>query len=145
MSRFTSNYFGNGPGFQILYEVQNSSEAAPPWTFRIGACGGKFTTEHGVLTSPSYPDNYTDNADCIYTISRPNGTFIKLSATDMEVDNYKNPDYYFYSYYSSDDTCDTDYLEIRDGSSRESPLIEYVCGDEIPAPIMSTQNNVWMR
>ena len=147
--RFKSNYFGNGPGFQIRYAVQNSSEAAPPRTFRIGACGGNFTTKAGVLTSPSYPENYTDNADCTYTISQPNGTIINLTVTDMEVNNDQDSSWGYYSYYSyyynNDDICQTDYLEIRDGGSRDSPLIEYLCGDEIPAPIVSTQSKVWIR
>ena len=63
------------------------------------------------------------------------------------INDYQDPFFSFnyYSYYNNDDTCQTDYLEIRDGSSQESPLIDYLCGDEIPAPILSTQSNVWMR
>ena len=141
--RFTSNFFGNGLGFRIMYTVQ--SEVAPSWTFRMGACGGNFTTPSGILTSPSYPENYPNNAECIYTISQPNGTVINLSVTDLEVDNYRDSFFSFNSYYYDDDTCQTDYLEIRDGSTQESTLIEYLCGNETTAPILSTQGNVWMR
>ena len=80
-------------------------------------------------------------------ISQPNGTIINLTVTDMEVNNDQDSSwgYSYYSYYNNDDTCQTDYLEIRDGGSQDSPLIEYLCGDEIPAPIVSTQSKVWMR
>ena len=112
----------------------------------MGTCGGNFTTPNGVLTSPLYPENYTNNADCIYTISQPSGSFINLTITALDVDIYSDPFFGYYSYYyNNDDTCNTDYLEIRDGNSQESPLIKYVCGDEIPDPIVSTQNNIWMR
>ena len=132
----------------MMYAVKNSSEAMPQRTFRIGSCGGNFSTPNGILTSPSYPENYTDNADCIYTISQPYGTIINLTVTDMEINNHQISlfGFSYYSYYYSDDsTCNTDYLEIRDGSSQNSPLISYLCGDETPEPVVTTQSNVWMR
>ena len=101
-------------------------------TYRIGECGGSFTTPNGILTSPSYPDNYPDNADCVYTISQPSGTAIVLTVHSMDI------------YVNSSGYCG-DYLEIRDGSSAASPLLGKLCGSEIPAPFQSSKNQVWMK
>ena len=100
-------------------------------TCRIGACGGSFTTPNGILTSPSYPDNYPINANCVYTISQPTGTVIVLIFRSMEIEK--------------DYTCRYDYLEIREGSSAASPLLGRLCGSQIPATVQSTQNQVWMK
>ena len=49
--------------------------------------------------------------------------------------------------------CDDDYIEIRDGPSHDSPRVwwtmyghtmDKICGHEIPAPMMSTGNNMWI-
>ena len=100
-------------------------------TYRIGACGGHFTTHNGMLTSPSYPENYPDNADCTYTISQPSGTVIKLNFLSMHVWSHS--------------TCRYDYLEIRDGPAESSTPLVKLCGGEIPAPIQSSQNHLWMK
>ena len=123
--RFTSNYWDSRLGFQIGYESSDATQ----WSYNSGACGGSFTTPNGILTSPSYPDNYPDNADCVYTISQPTGTVIVLTFHSMDI---------FYH------QCN-DYLEIRDGSSAASPLLGKLCGSEIPAPFQSSQSQVWMQ
>ena len=94
-------------------------------------CGGYFSTANGTVTSPSYPDNYSDNADCIYTIWQPTGTVIVLNFHSMDIEHHI--------------TCDYDYLEIRDGPSSNSPLLDKLCGSAIPAPIQSSQNQLWMK
>ena len=106
----------------------------------MGTCGGSFSTPYGILTSPSYPDNYYPaNADCVYTISQPTGTVILLTFHSMDIENACTEIECEYEY-----NC-LDYLEIRDGSSAASPLLGKLCGSEIPAPIQSSQNEVWMK
>ena len=100
-------------------------------TYRIGTCGAKFTTENGILTSPSYPEKYRENEDCYYTIIQPNGTLVEITITRIDIE--------FQS------TCDWDYLQIRDGGSEESEELIKLCGDEVPNPIQTTQNEVWIR
>ena len=100
-------------------------------TYRIGACGGHFTTPYGILTSPSFPENYPDNADCIYTISQPTGTVILLNFISMDTEKWS-------------DECH-DYLEVRDGPTDDSTVLDKLCGSEIPAAIQSSENHLWMK
>ena len=53
-----------------------------------------------------------------------------------------NIDGYIYRYSG---TPRKDYLEIRDGRLEESSILSRLSGDEIPAPIQSTQNFVRLR
>ena len=99
-----------------------------------GACGGYFTAPNGLLTSPSYPDEYPGKSDCIYTISQPTGTFLNLQIRMFDL-------------YAFDcgNAFDDDYLEIRDGSSELSSLMGKFCGSIFPASLQTTQNQVWMK
>ena len=123
--RFKSNYFKNGLGFKLVY---GSKHEEPLWTYRSGSCGGSFTTPNGVFTSPLYPELYPDDADCIYNITQPSGTFILLQISSLNIPCF-------------------DYLEIRDGPFNSSHRLHKLCGHylDVPTPIISTQNNIWMR
>ena len=125
--RFFSNYFATGLGFQLAYELTDVSH----WSYNYGVCAGSFTTPNGIVTSPSHPGNYPDNVDCIYTISQPTGTVILLKFLSMHIDSHSS--------------CIWDYLEIRDGPLASSPLLDKLCGSEIPASIQSRQNQLWIR
>ena len=102
----------------------------------LGSCGGNFSDEHGHLSSPSYPNYYPTNTDCIYTISQPRGTVILLNFFSMDIQwlGHYNGQY-----------CHNDYLEIRDGPSDDSPFLGKLCGSVIPAPIQSSQNQLRMK
>ena len=126
---FFSSAIESGAGFQLEYETSDVSK----WTFRMGACGGDFTTLNGFLTSPSYPGIYPNGAECIYTISQPTGNIIVLTFLSMDIDKLHW------------DCRFSDRLEIRDGPSGDSPLLERLCGKDIPAPIKSSQNKLWMK
>ena len=102
-------------------------------SINLGKCGGNFEAERGLLTSPSYPSNYQNNKDCVYTISQPNDTFIRITILKLDI------------FARSSAACYLDFLEIRDGSSSESPLMGELCGSGTPLPLKSTQNNVWIR
>ena len=137
--RFFSNYFASGMGFQLEYESTNVSQ----WSYGSGACGGNFTSPNGIITSPSYPDNYPTthyyngtlySAVCIYTISQPTGTLILLNFLSFDL----------YDYGSVCDSYD-DNLEIRDGPSFDSPLLARLCGTKIPDQIQTSQNQLWMK
>ena len=124
-----SNHFGRGLGFQIRYEATNVDLQM---NYRFGKCDGYYTTPNGTIESPSYPNNYPDNAGCVYTISQPTGTILVFNFHSMDIEQHSS--------------CGYDYLEIRDGSSDGSPILNKLCGNEVPAaPILSSQNQVWLK
>ena len=127
--RFTSDYFESGHGFKLHYSSTNTTE----WTYGSGECGGNFTTPNGIITSPSYPGKYPNNADCIYTISQPTGTVILLQFLSMDMEDGVHG------------SCRFDYLEIRDGPTEELLVLHKLCGNEVPGHIQSNQSQVWMK
>ena len=126
--RFFSNSFASGMGFQLEYE---SSDIAPMVTYRVGEfgkCGGIFTFPIGTITSPSYPDFYARNADCLYPISQPADRVILLNFISLNLHK---------------DRC-FDRLDVRDGPSPDSYLLTRGQGCS-SNPIQTTQNQLWMR
>ena len=117
----------------------------------VGACGGTFTSPHGFLNSPNYPDVYPNDAECIYIVSMTNGTRINLRVMDMDIEYTTD----YYDYYGNYDYHQTggmtcfDYLEIRDGDSENSELLGKYCGDgnvlSLPISMQSTQEYLWIR
>uniref|UniRef100_A0A914XB56 Uncharacterized protein n=1 Tax=Plectus sambesii TaxID=2011161 RepID=A0A914XB56_9BILA len=69
-----------------------------------------YTSTTGVITSPSFPSSYPNNADCYYYISAPVGSAIQLNFTT------------FYT-----EAC-CDYLYVFDGPDFNSPLIKRFSG-----------------
>ena len=98
----------------------------------ITACGGNFSNLIGVLTSPSHPNAYPELVGCTYLISQPNGTYVNISFNIMDIDCQATP---------------SDFIEMRDGNSEESPLIGRYCGNgsNIPGFIQTTQNHLRIR
>ena len=97
-------------------------------SFRIGSCGGTIETPRGVLTSPSYPDSYSNDAECIYFISLP--LMAKINMT-----------------FSSFDILCEDNLEVWDGNSDISPKMATFCGNGnvIPPFLVTSQNHLRIR
>ena len=93
--------------------------------------GSSLSANGGMITSPSYPGDYPDNSECVYTISQPPDTVILLSFLNLDVENHS--------------TCKYDYLYVRDGPSGDSPLLDKLCGIKRPAPIQSSKNQLWMK
>ncbi|CAL1282886.1 unnamed protein product [Larinioides sclopetarius] len=94
-------------------------------------CGGLYTELTGTLTSPYYPDSYPLFAQCIYDIRLEPGYLINVTFHYMEIEAHLE--------------CRYDYLEVRDGDSDTSPLINRLCGYTAPESVISTYNNLWMR
>ena len=122
--RFHSDCCENMGGFQIEY---NTLE-------QFTACGGTYSNASGVLSSPLYPNAYPEMADCVYLISQPNGTYVNISLPTMDTDCQE-----MYS--------QSDYIEMRDGSSQDSPLMGMFCGNgsNVPDFMQTTQNHLRIR
>ena len=97
-------------------------------------CGGNYSSPSGEITSPSYPNSYPDNSDCLHVISLARGIYVNFTVTHMDTD------------------CDAyesgaDYIEMIDGISEDSPLMGRFCGDgnNIPTYMQTTQNYLRIR
>ena len=112
-------------GFRVSFDTHNGQ---PPWSIRLGSCGGTITTQHGLLTSPSYPENYPNDVECIYTILRPKNTYINITISSFDI------------------ICE-DNLEMWDGDSQNSPKMASFCGNDgiIPPYLLTSQNNLRIR
>ena len=103
------------------------------YTLYLGVCGGNFSIQNNIITSPLYPDEYPTRSDCLYQISGSNSTFINLTILTFNVK------------WNEIFKCKDDLVEIRDGSSHNTPLIGKFCGNGIPTSIHSTTNSIWIR
>ncbi|XP_037548906.1 CUB and sushi domain-containing protein 3 [Nematolebias whitei] len=84
-------------------------------------CGGTVRGGSGVVTSPGYPGNYGNQADCTWILLAEPGDTISVIFTDFQTEEKY------------------DYLEVE-GS--EPPTI-WLSGSNVPAPIVSNKN--WLR
>jgi len=93
---FVSDNNTVGTGFRATYTVQS-----PRY-------GGIISGDSGSLTSPNYPADYPDEADCIWSIHTTAGTVILLrfDAFDVEYEPF----------------CEYDAVEVYDGDQDSSLL-----------------------
>ncbi|XP_077347020.1 cubilin isoform X1 [Lithobates pipiens] len=108
-------------GFQINYVTSSSGNL----------CGGNFTDAEGFITSPSWPDAYTGDKQCIYIITQGVGDQINLRFTHLDL--------------QSSTGCSLTVIEIRDGGSQTAPLIGRYCNSTIPAAVTSSSNTLWVK
>ncbi|NXQ40258.1 CSMD3 protein, partial [Catharus fuscescens] len=113
-------------GHPQLTCIANSVSTAS-WDFPVpicraeDACGGTMRGSSGIISSPNFPNEYHNNADCTWTIVAEPGDTISLIFTDFQMEEKY------------------DYLEIE-GS--EPPTIG-LSGMNIPPPVISNKN--WLR
>ncbi|CAJ0938659.1 unnamed protein product [Ranitomeya imitator] len=105
-----------GKGFSAIYEA---------------ICGGEIHKDSGQIQSPNYPDDYRPSKECIWKITVAENYNVGLIFQAFEIERH--------------DTCAYDYLEVRDGSSENSPLIGHFCGYDKPDDIRSSSNTLWMK
>ncbi|XP_059839979.1 CUB and sushi domain-containing protein 3 [Hypanus sabinus] len=104
-----------------------SSGNTASWDFPVpickaeDGCGGTLQGSSGIISSPNFPGEYYNNADCTWTIAAELGDTISLIFTDFQLEEKY------------------DYLEIE-GS--EPPSI-WLSGMNLPPPIISNKN--WLR
>ncbi|XP_062981165.1 CUB and sushi domain-containing protein 1 [Elgaria multicarinata webbii] len=97
------------------------------WDFPVpfcraeGACGGTLRGTSGIISSPHFPSEYDNNADCTWTILAEPGDTIALIFTDFQLEE------------------GYDFLEI---SGTEAPSI-WLTGMNLPSPVISSKN--WLR
>ncbi|XP_070575424.1 tolloid-like protein 2 isoform X1 [Ptychodera flava] len=93
----------------------------------IGDCGGTFTSSSGTLTSPSYPFDYPNYADCYYSITVTQGYTIVLE----------------FSLFVTEATFDT--VEIFDGNSRYDTSLGEFSGSFINSQFTSSGRSLYIH
>ncbi|XP_074229586.1 scavenger receptor cysteine-rich domain-containing protein DMBT1-like isoform X42 [Camelus bactrianus] len=75
------------------------------------SCGGFLSQSSGNLHSQFYPENYPNNAKCVWDIEVENNYRITVVFTDVQLEG----------------GCNYDYIEVFDGPYHSSPLLARVC------------------
>ena len=63
------------------------------------SCSSEVTADSGFVTSPNYPNNYPNEADCSYVMRLASGGRIALEFADFQTEH--------------DDACQYDYVTVR--------------------------------
>ncbi|XP_072172598.1 enteropeptidase-like [Diadema setosum] len=98
----------------------------PGQSFTIGLTVGSPTT----ITSPNYPGSYGNNIEVEYSITAPDGYYIRARFLDFRTED------------------DFDILTIRSGESEFTPdgaELAQLSGSDLPADVTSPGNTMWMR
>ncbi|MGH0159306.1 UNVERIFIED_CONTAM: hypothetical protein FKN15_040677, partial [Acipenser sinensis] len=97
--------------------------------FEKSACGGVLSGA-GTIRTPYHPNAYPHDKTCAWVITQPAGQVVTLNFLSFDIESHGS--------------CAFDYVEVRDGSSETDALIGKYCGSELPAPITSTSNRLWI-
>lgn len=98
---FHSDFYLAGTGFRI------------EWDGTITGCGGTLTSSTGSISSPNYPDNYHENAECFYRIVTSAGSRLRITFVELELERTPR--------------CRDDYVEIYDGRNTNAPSLGKYC------------------
>ncbi|XP_076472712.1 low-density lipoprotein receptor-related protein 6-like [Babylonia areolata] len=106
-------------GLLLLVLIYHSAEG----------CGFTTTALQGTVQSPNYPSNYSDNQNCVFSITAPDCYQITLTFTAFDLQA----------------NCSLDVVEIRDGDSASSPILGRYCGSSVPGPVRSFGSKLWIK
>ncbi|XP_040824205.1 cubilin [Ochotona curzoniae] len=129
--QFSSDSTVTGRGFLLeWFAVDNPSGLVP--TIAAGTCGGFLTTRDSpvFLFSPGWPDHYNNGLECTWLIRAP-GSTVELNLLSLDIEPHQ--------------TCGYDSLVIRDGDNNLAQPLAVLCGREIPGPIRSTGEYMFIR
>eukprot|EP00794_Sanderia_malayensis_P003248 gene3248-3729_t len=94
-------------------------------------CNKNYNSEQGTISSVGYPDAYPASIDCTYVIRTTPGKIVVLSFVGISIQNSPG--------------CSKDSIEVRDGASSNSRLLNTFCGSNLPGQITSTTNEIYIR
>ncbi|XP_044726579.1 cubilin-like [Chrysoperla carnea] len=124
--KFRSDASYEGHGFNLKYST---------------VCNNVIKGHKGVLESPNYPNEYPFRVECVWKISVPSGNKINITFTHFDLEELHS---------HSTKCANVDYLEIKETGESDQKEIDIVeskklCGKELPDPITSSYNNVYIR
>lgn len=101
------------------------------FTYQVAGCNRTYEQEHGHLKSPGWPNIYHHSMDCTIILRAPANHFISLFFNSFDVESHPN--------------CSFDYLEVRNGSTADAPLLGKFCGPSVPSPVFPQSNQLYLR
>jgi cubilin len=104
-------------------------------------CGAQIVTEDGgVLTSPGYPNMWTERDNCSWVIRGARETDrVTLHVTYMDLDET------FVGRASGNCSAMSAHLAVHDGTDEEAPLLGRYCGHQAPAAITSSGSALFVH
>ncbi|XP_024128923.1 CUB domain-containing protein 2 isoform X1 [Oryzias melastigma] len=91
-------------------------------------CGGVLTGLSGVISSPGYPQEYSNNADCSWTVQVSNASVVTFVFLDFQLENNEG--------------CNFDFVSLFDGSTLSHQHLGKFCGGEKPPNVITTSNQL---
>uniref|UniRef100_A0A672JQK9 CUB domain containing protein 2 n=1 Tax=Salarias fasciatus TaxID=181472 RepID=A0A672JQK9_SALFA len=91
-------------------------------------CGGVLTGLSGVISSPGYPQEYSNNADCSWAIHVSNMSVVTLVFLDFQLENNEG--------------CNFDYVALFDGPTVTHRHLGKYCGTDKPPNMVTTSNQL---
>lgn len=93
----------------------------------------------GSIMSPEFPNrrHYSDNMDCVWKITSPPRTRIKLKLSFMSIQRCGRM--------GTGKACSCDFLEIRDGNRSNDRLLAMLCGNKPLGDLFSSGRHLWAR
>ncbi|XP_036410589.1 CUB domain-containing protein 2 [Megalops cyprinoides] len=96
--------------------------------YRKDMCGGVLTGLSGIISSPGYPVEYSNNADCSWTVHVSNRTVVSLVFLDFQLENNEG--------------CNFDYVALFDGPTVTHRHLGNYCGSNRPPNTITTSNQL---
>ena len=123
----------NGKSFSLKYEprIQGNVNKSKPQIVKVNflGCGGLFRSQSRIIQTPSFPDDYPNNAECLWELRSDAGYHIGLTfITRFQIEQ--------------SDNCKNDFVEIWDWRNDEWFSLGKKCGREIPESINGTSNRM---
>uniref|UniRef100_A0A3Q1JHX3 CUB domain-containing protein n=1 Tax=Anabas testudineus TaxID=64144 RepID=A0A3Q1JHX3_ANATE len=94
----------------------------------LDMCGGVLTGLSGVITSPGYPQEYSNNADCSWAIHVSNTSVVTLVFLDFQLENNEG--------------CNFDFVAMFDGPTVTHRHLGKYCGADKPPYTVTTSNQL---
>ncbi|XP_029110994.1 cubilin [Scleropages formosus] len=100
-------------------------------TYQVAGCSRVYEQSYGYLKSPGWPEVYPHDTDCGIVLRAPQNSSISLFFNSFDLETHPN--------------CAYDFLEVRNGSAADSPLLAKFCGSTLPSPVFPRANQVFLR
>ncbi|XP_064410135.1 cubilin [Latimeria chalumnae] len=114
---FNSNEYREGNGLSLMYQ--------------IAGCNRGYNQMNGYLKSPGWPSAYPNAIDCTIILQAPQSYTISLFFHAFKLEDHHN--------------CQFDFLEVRNGSTADAPLLGKYCGSALPNPIFPNNQALYLH